>query len=71
MTVKQTREEVLSFDSSYVTKSPCRNCPKKTRLPECSHDCKTLIQLQKILSETISCSNDISEFETYFISIQN
>ena len=71
MTDKPAREEVLSFDSSYITKSPCRNCPQKVRLPECSHDCETLIQLQRILSETISCSNDISEFETYFISTRN
>ena len=69
MTEKLTKEEVLNYDSCYITKSPCKNCSQKIKLPECSNNCKTLTQLQRILSNTISCSNDISEFELHSISI--
>ena len=67
MAAKPIKEEVLAFDSSYLTKSPCRNCSLKNQLPECSNNCEKLIQLQRILSDIVSCSNDISEFETYSI----
>ena len=71
MTTKLISEEVLDFDRGYLTKSPCRNCSLKNQLPECSNNCQQLIQLQRILSGTISCSNDISECEAYSISIRN
>ena len=71
MEAKLIREKVLDVDSGLIIKSPCRNCSLKNQLPECSDNCKIIIQLQKILADTISCSNDISEFETYSISTRN
>ena len=71
MEAKLIKEKVLDYNSGYLTKSPCRSCSLKNRLPDCSDNCKKLIQLQRILAGTISSANtkDISEFEKCSISI--
>ena len=68
MAAKLIREKKFDLDSGYITKSPCRNCSLKNQLPECSNNCKKLIQLQRLLTGTVSCSNNLSEYETYSLS---
>jgi hypothetical protein len=55
----------FDLDGGYIIESPCRNCSLINQLPECSNSCKKLIQVHRLLTGTISCSNNISEFETY------
>jgi hypothetical protein len=68
MTVKLNREKEFDLEIGHITESPCRNCSIKSQLPECSNNCKKLIQLRRLITGTISCSNKISEFETYSLS---
>ena len=71
MTDKIIRENQFDLDGCYLTKSPCRECPRQTTLPECSENCRTLTQLQKLLAGVISCSNTLSEFDEYTLSMQD
>jgi hypothetical protein len=61
------RENRLDIDIGYITKSPCRECPIKNSLPECSSCCETLSQLQELLVGSISCSKSFSDCEEYSI----
>ncbi len=61
------RENRLELDIGYIKKSPCRECPTKNSLPECSDCCKTLSQLQELLVGSISCTRSISEMEEYSV----
>ncbi len=61
----------LDSEIGYITKSPCRQCAMKNNLPECSESCRTLLQLQKLLVGAVSCSNNFSELEAYYVSMQN
>lgn len=61
------REYRLDIDIGYITKSPCRECPIKSSLPECSSCCETLTQLQELLVGSISCSKSFSECEEYSV----
>jgi hypothetical protein len=61
----------LDIDIGYIKKSPCRECPNRSRLPECAENCNTISQLQKLLAGSISCSNTFSELEAYTLSQQN
>jgi len=65
---KNIREYKLDLDIGYLTKSPCRECVIKKSLPRCSNRCLILNQLQERLVDLISCSNNISELETYSLS---
>ena len=62
-------ENVLDIDRGHITKSPCKDCPEKNRLPACSENCQRLALLQDLLSGTVSCSNYVSEREEYVTSI--
>ena len=62
------REQKFDLDSGYLKKSPCRECPMKSRLPGCANNCPKLTRIQELLAGTISCSNHISEYETYSLS---
>jgi hypothetical protein len=67
MEEKIIKEYRLDIDIGYITKSPCRECPIKSRLPECSDCCETLSQLQELLVGSISCSQSFSDLEEYSV----
>ena len=71
MAEKIIRKNQFEHDSGYLAKSPCRECPQKRTLPKCSKNCRTLIQLQKLLVGVISYSNSLSEIEEYSLSRQD
>jgi hypothetical protein len=48
------------FDIGYLVKSPCRHCEKANFLPGCMSRCNTLKEVQKILSQGMSSSNQFS-----------
>jgi hypothetical protein len=62
-----SKEYRLDIDIGYITKSPCRECPIKSSLPECSSSCEMITQLQELLVGSISCSKSFSECEEYTI----
>jgi len=62
-----SKEYRLDIDIGYITKSPCRECPIKSSLPECSDRCEMLAQLQELLIGSISCSQSFSNREEYSI----
>jgi len=64
---ERIREYRFDIDIGYITKSPCRECPIKSSLPECSSCCNMLTQLQKLLAGSISCSKSFSECEEYSV----
>ena len=64
---ESSREYRLDIDIGYITKSPCRECPIKSSLPECSSRCEMLTQLQELLVGSISCSKSFSDCEEYSI----
>ena len=65
MEEQSIRENRFDIDIGYITKSPCRECPKVSSLPECSSCCEMLTQLQELLVGSISCSKSFSECEEY------
>ena len=65
---KNIKENKLDLDIGYLTKSPCRECAVKKSLPRCSNRCPILNQLQELLADLISCSNNFTEIETYSLS---
>jgi len=67
MEKQSIRENRFDIDIGYITKSPCRECPIKSSLPECSGRCETLTQLQELLIGSISCSKSFSNREEYSI----
>ncbi|MGB5990800.1 MAG: hypothetical protein WBG61_00625 [Desulfobacterales bacterium] len=67
MEKQSIRENRFDIDIGYITKSPCRECPIKSSLPECSSRCETLTQLQELLIGSISCSKRFSNREEYSI----
>jgi hypothetical protein len=62
---KNIGESKLDLNIGYLTKSPCRECAIKENLPRCSNHCRILNQLQNLLVDLISCSNNFTELETY------
>jgi hypothetical protein len=68
MAPKLIREKKFDLDSGFITKSPCRSCPKIEQLPKCSDNCCRLNRIQDLLAGTISCSNNFSEYETYSLA---
>lgn len=64
---KIIRENRFELDVGYIKKSPCRECPTKNHLPECSDCCETLSQLQELLIGSISCRHSVSELEEYSV----
>ncbi|MEJ2655778.1 MAG: hypothetical protein P8012_01090 [Desulfobacterales bacterium] len=67
MEEKTIKENRFDLDIGYITKSPCRECPFKSNLPECSDCCETLSRLQELLIGSISCSHSFSELEEYSV----
>ena len=64
---EHSKEYRLDIDIGYIKKSPCRECPIKSNLPECSSCCEMLTKLQDLLVGSISCSKSFSECEEYSI----
>jgi hypothetical protein len=48
------------FDIGYLVKSPCRSCERAGDLPECMEQCKTLLEVQKLLCQGRSISSQSS-----------
>jgi hypothetical protein len=67
MEEKIRREHRFDIDIGYIKKSPCRECPTKRSLPECSDCCETLSKLQELLVDSIACTHSFSELEEYSI----
>ena len=67
MEEQSLRENRFDIDIGYITKSPCRECPIQSSLPECSSCCEMLAQLQELLIGSISCSQSFSNREEYSI----
>ncbi len=61
----------LECNVGYLSKSPCRDCRLKKKLPSCSDNCKIINELQTVLIDIISCSNNYSELETFSLSYQS
>jgi len=55
----------FDFENGHITKSPCRDCPRESELPQCAKDCPIISQLQSLLAGSILSSNNFSEQETY------
>ncbi|UCF91825.1 MAG: hypothetical protein JSW39_26740 [Desulfobacterales bacterium] len=53
----------FDFNVGYLVKSPCRDCPKLSNLPDCSEACETLNKIQAILADSISSANNFSAAE--------
>jgi hypothetical protein len=60
----------FDFDNGYLTKSPCRDCPGKTRLPACAVKCKILSVIQQCIANSLSSCNVVSEAEEYVVHEQ-
>jgi hypothetical protein len=53
-------KRAYDFDAGYLVKSPCRHCEKAGYLPGCMSQCKTLKEVQKLLSLAMSSSYQFS-----------
>jgi hypothetical protein len=60
LTAEKDGQAAYDFDRGYLVKSPCRHCKKAGSLPGCLPQCKTLKEIQKILSLATSGSNQLS-----------
>jgi hypothetical protein len=58
----------FDFDSGYLAKSPCKDCPHQCDLPHCAKDCRILSQLQTLLISSVPCSCSFSELESYTVA---
>lgn len=67
MKERSIKEYRFDIDTGYITKSPCRECPLRSSLPECSSCCEMLSRLQDLLVGSISCSKSFSDCEEYSI----
>lgn len=56
-------KRTFDFEIGYLIKSPCRECLEHGRFPACMHDCEILDRVQRILSETVSCTRLKSSME--------
>lgn len=48
-----------------LCKSPCKQCPKRDRLPRCIEGCSVIASVQSCLQASLSRTHDVSEFEGY------
>ncbi len=65
MELGRIHKNEFDFETSYIAKSPCRDCDLAGNLPGCSYNCKTLSQVQTLLADTISRPNKFSNREEY------
>ncbi len=59
----------FDFETSYIAKSPCRECALKSNLPGCSNNCRTLSQVRALLAGMISRPSKFSEYEEYSLIV--
>jgi hypothetical protein len=55
----------FDFETSYIAKSPCRDCASESNLPDCSNNCPTLSQVRTLLAGIISHPGKFSEHEEH------
>ena len=48
--------DIFDFEIGYLSKSPCKACPCRNDLPQCSDQCHLLDQIRIILARGVSCS---------------
>jgi hypothetical protein len=65
MALGSINKNKFDFETSYIAKSPCRNCASESNLPGCSNNCQTLSQLQALLAGSVSRPSKFSEDEEY------
>jgi hypothetical protein len=59
----------FDFDIGNLSESPCRRCPNRPLLPECSKNCKLLSQVQAILACSVPSVVNVSPEEAYTVSM--
>ena len=63
--MKTTSCAKFDFDTGSLTRSPCKTCRNRRKLPACIRTCELLSTVQQMLTSTVSCSQKISETETF------
>jgi hypothetical protein len=58
-------KNTFNFETSYLAKSPCRDCALESNLPKCSNNCQVLSQVRALLANIISHPSKSSEYEDY------
>jgi hypothetical protein len=48
--------DMFDFEVGYLVKSPCKECPGRNGLPDCTDTCGILEEIQVILAKGVSCS---------------
>lgn len=65
MALRTIKKNKFDFETSYIAKSPCRDCALESKLPDCSNNCWTLSQVRTLLVGIISRPSKFSEYEEY------
>ena len=69
MALESINENKFYFETSYITKSPCRGCAFESSLPDCSKNCRTLSQVRVLLAGTVSRPSEFAEYEEYALML--
>lgn len=69
MALGSINENQFYFETSYLTKSPCRDCALESSLPGCLKNCQTLSQVRALLAGTISPPSEFPEHEEYALML--
>ncbi|MCF8077824.1 MAG: hypothetical protein K9K88_00950 [Desulfobacterales bacterium] len=67
MTVYRNR---FDFDIGTLVKSPCRDCPDRSDIPDCVETCKLIDHVQRVLATSISSTRTFSAFEDYALRFE-
>ena len=65
MVLGRINKNKFDLETSYLAKSPCRDCASESNLPGCSDNCRTLSQVQTLLAGTLSRPSMFSKEEEY------
>ena len=49
----------FDFEIGYLVKSPCKDCNKREKFPECIDACQLIDKIHEIMAESISCTRRI------------
>jgi hypothetical protein len=69
MAFGSSNENKLYFETSYIARSPCRECALENSLPDCSKDCRTLSQVRALMAGIISRPSEFPEYEEYALML--
>ncbi len=47
---------IFDFEIGYLAKSPCKDCPRREDIPECTDRCPILEEIQILLARGVSCT---------------